>query len=206
MIGRRRRSRRRQWDDRWGRADFQPPWLHQDVRPEVAAAHDSGWIPAGASVVDVGCGLGHTSAWLAARGHRVLAMDLSNAAIERARALHDVPGLTLRRADVTRRLRDATSHDVVLDLGCLHQLPARALPEYRANIRRLTRPGSRLLLILRIRAGDAGAPTVDGRAEFVGAVLGPGFELHSAAPLELQSNGDLPARPGAEVRFVRLST
>jgi SAM-dependent methyltransferase len=204
VIGR-RRSRRRQWDDRWGRADFQPPWLYEEVRPQVEAAQESGWIPAGASVVDLGCGLGHTSAWLAARGHRVLAMDISNAAIERARALHDMPGLTLRRADVSRRLRGATTHDVVLDLGCLHQLPARVLPQYRANIRRLTRPGSRLLLILRIRAGDPGAPTVDGRAGFVGGVLGPGFELDSAAPLELPWNGDLPGRPGAEVRFVRRS-
>ncbi len=48
----------------------------------------------GASVLDVACGSGLTTAWLAQRGARVVGVDLSPASIERARELCDHAGVT----------------------------------------------------------------------------------------------------------------
>src|SRR5436190_2210248 len=66
---RRRRSRQRQqWEDKWGRAEFDRPWLGRAVSPEIRAAVTSGWFIPGGRALDTGCGAGDVAAWLAAQG------------------------------------------------------------------------------------------------------------------------------------------
>jgi SAM-dependent methyltransferase len=65
-----------------------------------------------ALVLDLGCGTGRTTVGLAARGYEVVAVDLSERMIERARALH--PGLDFRVMDAARLLFDPASFDAVM--------------------------------------------------------------------------------------------
>lgn len=166
-------------------------------------ARESGWLRPDASVVDVGCGIGSTDAWLAGLGHRVVGLDVSSVAVRRARRLHgDVPGLTFERADMTRPIAPTQPFDVLLDLGCLHQLP-RPIPEaYVANVRTLTAPGSRLLYLIRIW-GPERDESPDTRAAFVQRILGPDFELESAERTEMQASHTDEIRPGVALRFLR---
>ncbi len=51
-------------------------------------------IPTSGTAIDIACGLGAQSLWLAARGLRVIALDVSPVAIERVRAAADAAGFT----------------------------------------------------------------------------------------------------------------
>jgi ubiquinone/menaquinone biosynthesis C-methylase UbiE len=48
-------------------------------------------LPAGASLLEIGCGTGHFSRWLGSRGHRVLGLDRSSAMLQAARSLAPLP-------------------------------------------------------------------------------------------------------------------
>ena len=126
--------RRFRWEREWGKESKQPTWLVEGPREQVQAAREDGWIEPGASVVDLGCGMGNTAAWLAEQGHRVWAVDFAWSAIRRGRARYGtVPGLRLDRVDVTRPMRVDQPFDVVLDLGCVHQLARRRAARVRGQ-------------------------------------------------------------------------
>jgi SAM-dependent methyltransferase len=179
-----------------------PAWLEDGPRRQVRAARDEGWIVPGASVIDLGSGIANTAAWLASLGHDVTALEFSKTATERARQLHgDVPGLTLECTDVTAPIRLDHRFDVVLDLGCLHQLPEDALSRYVENIHRVTKQGTRLLYLMRIWDSDAETP--ESKAAFVCSLLGDDFSLVLVERSELQKDGSTDIRPGVELRFIR---
>jgi 2-polyprenyl-3-methyl-5-hydroxy-6-metoxy-1,4-benzoquinol methylase len=78
------------WDDRYreaGPIDARPPEPLDRVDLEAS-------IPTSGTAIDIACGLGAQSLWLAARGLRVIALDVSRVAIDRVRAAADAAGLT----------------------------------------------------------------------------------------------------------------
>lgn len=195
--------RRLHWERQWGDGSTHAAWLVEGPREQVQAARDEGWIEPGASVVDLGCGRGNTAAWLAGLGHRVWAVDFARGAIRQGRArFGDVPGLRIERVDVTHPMRVDEPYDVVLDLGCVHQLPGSARAAYGANVRRLTRPGSRLLVLMRVW-GTESERTPTGKAAALRGYLGDDFELVLARETQLQGDDVDESTPGVELRFVR---
>jgi 2-polyprenyl-3-methyl-5-hydroxy-6-metoxy-1,4-benzoquinol methylase len=79
------------WDDRYRDAepiDARPPDPLGD-RADLAAS-----IPTSGTAIDIACGLGAQSLWLAARGLDVIALDVSRVAIERVRAAAEATGFT----------------------------------------------------------------------------------------------------------------
>src|SRR5262245_1184823 len=83
MHGRRLRRRERQWLN----PEFSPLWTTDEPQKELVEAIDSGWFPKNHLILDVGCGDGRLSRWLAAKGFAVLGVDYSTAAIEKCRRL-----------------------------------------------------------------------------------------------------------------------
>lgn len=101
-------------------------------------------LPAQADVLDLGCGCGLPVARsLAAAGHRVTGVDISDVQIERARRL--VPGATFIRADATRLNLPPDSFDAVVCLYALIHMPLDEQPLLLRNIAGWLRPGGRLL-------------------------------------------------------------
>ncbi len=80
------------------------------------------FVGAGASVLDVGCGLGTNALHLAALGYRVLGIDVSTTAIQRAdkRRRQSTLGAECRFQVADFLKADCGQHDVVFDRGCLH--------------------------------------------------------------------------------------
>jgi SAM-dependent methyltransferase len=120
-------------------------WWHlSSASPELIEALDSGWLHRPGRVLDLGCGLGSETAYLAELGFDACGVDISRAALAGARELH--PGLELVRADVRALpFADATC-DFLLDRGTFHYLKPADRARYAREARRVLRPNGRFLL------------------------------------------------------------
>lgn len=117
-------------------------------------------VPAGEPIdaLDVGCGTGFLSLELAARGHRVVGIDLAPAMLEAARGKATVRGLAVRfeTADAEQLPYPAQSFDLVISRHVLWTLPH---PETAiADWLRVLRPGGRLVIIDGAQYNDTSAP------------------------------------------------
>jgi protein-L-isoaspartate O-methyltransferase len=99
------------------------------------------------TVLEIGCGLGHTAAWLASRGLDVVAIDFSWHIIRRAmRMFPHQPGLVFKTADVCGANAPTSTFDVLIDSGCLQGLPDALHLRYKRNLLLWSRPGTRFVV------------------------------------------------------------
>lgn len=105
-----------------------------------------------AQALDLGCGTGRQSHYLAAHGWSVTAVDYAPEAIAMARRSHAQGHVVWRVADVTEpgavdpdgRLAGATS--LLLDNGCLHGVPVGRRTGWATTVSALAAPGAVLLV------------------------------------------------------------
>jgi SAM-dependent methyltransferase len=132
-------------------ADGTYRWWHlSGPSPELLEALEDGWLPSSGDALDVGCGLGSDAAHLHALGWRIVGLDLSEVALATAAVRN--PGPAYLRADLLRTPLTSSTLDACLDRGCFHYLGAEDRSGYAAELRRLLRPGGRLLLRASLRA------------------------------------------------------
>jgi len=133
------------WDDQYRRGNL--PWDTRRPSAELVRVLDEGFAPAGRAV-ELGCGTGTNAIYLAQRGFRVTAIDLSPTAIDQARQRAQTAGVRVDfyALDVTTP-PDAEPFDFVFDRGCYHCVRRENLVGYQKAVDRLTRAGSRLLLL-----------------------------------------------------------
>ena len=96
--------------------------------------------------LELGCGLGRYSRYLARQGIQATGVDFSSVAI--AKAQEHVAGDNLRFlvGDVTRLDALAGPFDMSFDVGCFHCLDAEAQQAYAAEVFRLLKPGGMHLI------------------------------------------------------------
>lgn len=122
-----------------------PPWDTGRVPPEVEEfLHDR--LPGRA--LDVGCGSGTSSIALAQAGWGVTGIDLAPRAIRLARQKAMLAGVSVnfQVADFLRFRPEASSYDLVLDIGCFHGLTLPQRVDYLHKVERLLTPGGFWLL------------------------------------------------------------
>jgi SAM-dependent methyltransferase len=101
-------------------------------------------LPAGARVLDLGCGCGIPVArWLVSHGFEVVGVDLSPVQIERAR--HLVPQADFRCADMTELDFPPASFDAIVSFYAVIHVPVVEQPAMFRSIYRWLKPGSWLL-------------------------------------------------------------
>jgi SAM-dependent methyltransferase len=125
-------------------------WNLSEASPELQEAVADGWLPAQGRVLDVGCGLGSEIAWLAELGYVGVGIDLSMAACTQAQARF--PNALFFPADARQLPFLDKTLDLVLDRGCFHYLPTPDRSKYERELRRVLKPGGRLLLRASLRA------------------------------------------------------
>lgn len=134
------------WERNWSRSP-RHHWELEAVSRHFVEALEAGWLKPGDRCLDVGCGLGHSAAWLASRGLRVTGVDIAESAIRSARTRHAAtPGLVFRTLDVTAPCDDLGPFEAIIDRGCLHVIPPPGRPGYFANVARWLAPGGVFLV------------------------------------------------------------
>jgi SAM-dependent methyltransferase len=102
-------------------------------------------LPPAAAVLDLGCGCGVPVArTLAAAGHHVTGVDISEVQVRRARAL--VPAATFIQADATGAEFGDDSFDAIVSLYALIHMPLAAQPGLLRRAGRWLRPSGWLLV------------------------------------------------------------
>lgn len=159
------------------RAYRQPFTFWGDIRvpAEVKALARHG---APRAALELGCGVGRFSRYLAQQGLQVTGVDFSPVAIAKARersAGDDVrPNFVV--GDVTHLDALSGPFDVSFDVGCFHCLDQNAQRGYVSEVLRLLKPGGTHL----IWALDASPSDIPLSPAAVREVFAPGFVLESA--------------------------
>lgn len=191
-------DRRQTWEEKWSRPDYQPGWRVRSIPAEVREAVEQRWFPPGASLLDIGCGSGEISAWLARQGLDVVGADFSGAAVARAQlAYRDVARLSFRTVDICRESPQPDRFNALLDRGCLHGIPPEERADYLQYVAAAARPAARFLLIHRLFPNrDREKVTVE-----VEALCSRSFELVRSADTVL-GHGER-QRPGVAFWMIR---
>jgi SAM-dependent methyltransferase len=159
------------WDSRF--RDGVTPWDAGGVPPRLIA-----YVEARKSELRVlipGCGTGYEAKLFTERGHHVVAIDFSDAAVEAARRKL---GLQIRKADFFAL--DEGAFDLVYERAFLCALPRARWPDWGRRMAELVRPGGELAGFFFLDDNQRGPPFGTSRAE-LNALLAPGFDLSEEA-------------------------
>jgi len=99
-------------------------------------------------IVELGCGTGTDAVYLAGKGCDVTAIDIAPTALRLAEKKAQKASVKVRwlLADVLR-LPELEPFDCLYDRGCYHAIRRDYPREYVAAVRKLTRPGARILVL-----------------------------------------------------------
>jgi len=122
----------------------------QGLRDDPDLAAFVAAMPAGARVLDLGCGPGLAAEVMARAGLDVEATDASAEMVRRAAAR---PGVTAWQADFDALTGAGVYHGVWANFSLLHA-PRAAMPAHLAAIARALVPGGRLHIALKTGAGE----------------------------------------------------
>lgn len=149
------------WDSAY-RGDRRPGWDTGRPSSELKKAVEEGTLKPCRAVV-LGCGLGTNAVFLASKAFDVTAIDIAPTALSRAEE-------KARKADVKVRFLladvlappDLEPFDLIYDRGCYHGVRRQSAAGYVRAVRRLSHPGTRLLLLAgnANEAGRGGAPRI----------------------------------------------
>ena len=124
-----------------------PPWDIGRAQKEIVHLEEAGHIKG--DVLDVGCGKGDNSLFLASRGHAVWGVDSVPAVIEVARQKAKE-----RNLQVSFLVKDALhlreigrTFDTVIDSGLFHTLSDLERPLYVRNLSEVLKPGGTYFML-----------------------------------------------------------
>lgn len=133
----------------------QVPW--DDALPPPEVQNLVAALPKGRAL-DLGCGYGRTSIYLAQQGWRVDGVDFVPQAIAEAKRRATAAGVSAQIQFYEGSVANLSflngPYDLAIDVGCVHSLNASLRTAYRDELLRLLRPGAPYLLFSRLRNPD----------------------------------------------------
>jgi SAM-dependent methyltransferase len=121
-------------------------------------------LPVG-SALELGCGTGDTSIYLAKHGWHVTSVDFVPAALAKAKTKARAANalIDFRRADVTQLSKAGVESDfaLIVDNGCLHNMSDSDRDAYVREVSAVAAPGARLLIVAFVPGGRLGVRGID---------------------------------------------
>jgi SAM-dependent methyltransferase len=149
------------------------------------------------TALDIGCGTGDNSIYLAKHGWQVTGVDFVAKAVDKARAKASANKLDIKfaRADATRLSSEGvgTNFDLIVDNGCLHGMSAEDRDAYVREVTAVAAPSGRLLLVEFVPGGSFGVPGID-PAEVERRFAADWMTLSSGGEPAMNHNGKDPGR------------
>jgi ubiquinone/menaquinone biosynthesis C-methylase UbiE len=144
------------------------PWdghpIAENLQNMVEGTSDEPPLPAG-SALDLGCGTGDSSIYLAQHGWKVTGVDFVPKALDKARAKAGAAGLSINfvNADVTHLSQAGIGADfpLIVDNGCLHNMSDNDRDAYVREVSAVAAPDARLLIVAFLPGGRFGVRGVD---------------------------------------------
>ncbi len=136
--------------------------------------------------LDLGCGTGRNSIYLARHNWEVTGIDMVRRAVAAARRNASAAGATVRliEGDVTRldELGIGGGYTLLVDTGCYHMVPLGRRDAYAAGVTKVAAPGALLLIVGFSNLPRMGMTAEELRDRFwgwalVGAVRVPASEM-----------------------------
>jgi ubiquinone/menaquinone biosynthesis C-methylase UbiE len=183
------------WDAMYRSGEYRQHWDSRNPSPYLCAMVAAGVAKAGDTTLDLGCGAGRNTIFLAARGCRSIGVDWSATALQIARQRAAEAGVApeFYAASAFDLPLDDESVDFALDNGCLHGVSLDEWPAYAAELARVLKPGGCWLLAGGRQAGEAARTAIT--ETHVDGALGALFERGPLVPVvaisdagELQAN------------------
>jgi len=139
-----------QWDDVYRTyAPESLPWELGRPRPQLVDLFESGKVPVEGRALDLCCGLGTNTVYLANLGFETAAIDIAPTSVAYARKKAELAGV-----DIAFHIGDSTnlpfaegSFRFVLDMGCFHHVHIDDRWTYLTGVRRVLAPGGMYFLI-----------------------------------------------------------
>jgi ubiquinone/menaquinone biosynthesis C-methylase UbiE len=144
------------------------PWdghpIAENLQDMVEGTSDQPPLPAG-SALDLGCGTGDSSIYLAQHGWTVTGVDFVPKALDKARAKAGAAGLSINfvNADVTHLSQAGIGADfpLIVDNGCLHNMSDNDRDAYVREVSAVAAPDARLLIVAFLPGGRFGVRGVE---------------------------------------------
>jgi ubiquinone/menaquinone biosynthesis C-methylase UbiE len=144
------------------------PWdghpIAQNLQELVEGTGEKPPLPAG-SALDLGCGTGDSSIYLAQHGWKVTGVDFVPKALDKARAKAGAAGLSVNfvQADVTHLSQAGigSGFALIVDNGCLHNMSDNDRDAYVREVSAVAAPDARLLIVAFLPGGRFGVRGVD---------------------------------------------
>ena len=120
-------------------------------------------LPVG-TALDIGCGTGDSSIYLARNGWTVTGIDFVPKAIEKARSKAQSQSVSVdfRHADATKLTSEGVGRDfaLIIDNGCLHGMSDDDRENYVREVTAVAAPDARLLLVEFVPGGSFAVPGI----------------------------------------------
>jgi SAM-dependent methyltransferase len=149
------------------------------------------------TALDIGCGTGDNSIYLANHGWQVTGVDFVAKAVDKARAKASANKLDINfaQADATRLSSEGvgTNFDLIVDNGCLHGMSPQDRDSYVREVTAVAAPGARLLLVEFLPDASFGVPGID-PAEVERRFSSDWTPLSSGSEPAMDHNGKDPGR------------
>ncbi|MGB9249708.1 MAG: class I SAM-dependent methyltransferase [Mycobacterium sp.] len=133
------------------------PWDGHPIATNLQDLVDE--LPAG-KALDLGCGTGDASIYLAQHGWKVTGVDYVPQALDKARAkaAANKASVDFVHADVTQLSQEGIGADfgLIVDNGCLHNMSDGDRDAYVREVSAVAAPGARLLIVAFLPGGRFG--------------------------------------------------
>jgi SAM-dependent methyltransferase len=141
------------------------PWDGHPLAKSLQELIEGDGALAPGTALDLGCGTGDNSIYLAKHGWKVTGVDFVAKAVDKARAKAEANKVAVNftRADVTRLSSEGVGSDfgLIVDNGCLHGMSPEDRDAYIREVTAVAARDARLLLVEYVTGGSYGVPGID---------------------------------------------